>query len=86
MNDAPDTPDSQATMKMAELRANGLRLAIDCPHCNRFRYISDRRFPDDVTLTRLAKKLTCARCQNPEVHVLAISKDEKTGFWPAERS
>lgn len=71
---------------VAEVKNDGLRLAIDCSHCSRVRYLSMNRFNDDDRVEDLAASMKCTRCLSPEVAVRIISRDAKTGFWPAEQS
>lgn len=71
---------------IAEVKNDGLRLVIDCGHCHRVRYLSMNRFGDDENVEDLAAEMKCTRCLDPGVTVRIIHRDEKTGFWPAERS
>lgn len=77
-------PDDSLTI--SELRKAGKRLGLLCRHCHRFRYLNDSRFADAEAVAKIAKKLTCARCGSTEVETFAVSRDPKTGYWPAERS
>ncbi|MBD1545991.1 hypothetical protein [Roseibium aggregatum] len=74
------------TLTIEKLRAEGMRLGLVCGHCHRFRYLNDSRFADTETLGDIAKKLTCNRCRSTDVEAVAVSRDPKTGYWPAERS
>lgn len=74
------------TLTIENLRAEGLRLGVVCSHCHRFRYLNDSRFANTETLGDIAKKLTCNRCRSTDVEAVAISRDPKSGYWPAERS
>jgi hypothetical protein len=71
---------------VAEIRADGLRLAIDCGHCSRLRYLSMNRFADEDRVEDLAASMKCTRCLSEDVTVRIISRDAKTGFWPAEQA
>lgn len=74
------------TLTIERLRAEGMRLGVVCGHCHRFRYLNDSRFADTDTLGDIAQKLTCNRCRSTEVEAVAVSRDSKNGYWPAERS
>ncbi len=74
------------TLTIEELRAKGMRLGVVCGHCHRFRYLNDSRFAETETLAGIAEKLTCNRCRSTEVEAVAVSRDPKSGYWPAERS
>lgn len=71
---------------IAEAKEQGLRLAIDCSHCSRMRYLSMNRFGDDQKVEDLAASMKCSRCLSEDVSVRIISRDAKTGFWPAEQA
>ncbi len=71
---------------IADVKDEGLRLAIDCGHCHRMRYLNIGRFDDAMRVEDLAADLKCTRCLDPGVIVRIIHRDAKTGFWPAERS
>lgn len=71
---------------VGDLRNDGRRLAIDCGHCGRLRYLNMRRFDDSQEVATLAAAMKCTRCLSTDVAVRIIDRDEKTGFWPAERS
>jgi hypothetical protein len=77
---------SDDTLTIEDLRAKGMRLGVVCGHCHRFRYLNDSRFADDESLAAIAKKLTCNRCRSTEVEAVAVARDPKSGYWPAERS
>ncbi|WP_417681356.1 hypothetical protein [Roseibium sp.] len=74
------------TLTIENLRTKGMRLGVVCGHCHRFRYLNENRFADTDTLGDIAKKLTCNRCRSTDVEAVAVSRDPKNGYWPAERS
>lgn len=84
--DRSEASGAGKTLTIGELRQADMRLAIDCHHCHRFRYLKDNRFAETENVSEIAKKLKCARCGSPEVETIAVSRDPQTGYWPAERS
>lgn len=69
---------------VAEIRAQGARLAICCPNCARLRYLNIDRLDPTASLEDVAAGLKCTRCLEPEIEVRIMRRDPKTGFWPAE--
>jgi hypothetical protein len=69
---------------VGDLRAAGLRLGMHCAACNRFRYLGMDRYEDKSIVSEIGKILICSRCRAHGLEVMAIERDPKTGFWPAE--
>jgi hypothetical protein len=76
MTDAPRT--------IGELRAAGLRLAMRCDACARFRYLGMDRYEDESVVSEIGKTLICSRCRARGLDVMAVERDPGSGFWPAE--
>jgi len=68
------------------LETSDRRLGIMCSHCSRFRYLKLTNYALEDTLSSLSKSLKCSRCGSDEVEAVAVERDEKNGYWPAERS
>lgn len=84
MTHSGPTPDTDLTI--AELTSTGRRLGIRCDSCGRFRYMNAARFDPDRKVSDLSKDLSCSQCGSRDVRAVAVSRDPKTGFWPAEHS
>lgn len=69
---------------IADLRTSGQRLGLYCAGCNRFRYMNIDRYEDIMVVRDIAQHLICKRCLSREVETRAVSRDGKTGYWPAE--
>ncbi|NRG19941.1 hypothetical protein HPQ64_19785 [Rhizobiales bacterium] len=68
---------------IADVKAQGARLAMLCHACGRRRYIRNA-FSDKETLREIAARLKCHRCGSDDVELQALVRDASTGFWPAE--
>lgn len=82
----PSSSETDAPMTIKVLRDNGQRLGVRCADCHRFRYMADRRFQETETLENISADLKCARCGSENIAAEAVSRDARTGFWPAEGS
>ena len=69
---------------VAEIKAEGARLAICCPNCARLRYLNIDRLDQAASLDTVAAGLKCTRCLEPEIEIRVMRRDPKTGYWPAE--
>jgi hypothetical protein len=81
---SPAKAQTDETIEMLE--NSDRRLGIVCSHCSRFRYLKLTNYALEDTLSSLTKSLKCSRCGSDEVEAIAIERDEKSGYWPAERS
>ncbi|MGV2975209.1 hypothetical protein AB1P65_07125 [Roseibium alexandrii] len=84
MTSSPAKAKTDETIEMLE--TSDRRLGIVCAHCARFRYLKLTNYALEDTLSSLTKSLKCSRCGSDEVEAIAIERDEKSGYWPAERS
>jgi DNA-directed RNA polymerase subunit RPC12/RpoP len=84
MTSSPAKANADETVEMLE--TSDRRLGIVCSHCSRFRYLKLTNYALEDTLSSLTKSLKCSRCGSDEVEAIAIERDEKSGYWPAERS
>ncbi|WP_428526808.1 hypothetical protein [Roseibium sp.] len=81
---SPAKAQTDETIEMLE--TSDRRLGIVCSHCSRFRYLKLTNYALEDTLSSLTKSLKCSRCGSDEVEAIAVERDEKSGYWPAERS
>ncbi len=81
---SPAKTKTDETIEMLE--TSDRRLGIMCSHCSRFRYLKLTNYALEDTLSSLSKSLKCSRCGSDEVEAVAVERDEKNGYWPAERS
>ena len=73
------------SMTIAAIEAQGLRLAMVCPDCGRFKYLRLHRYAPGDTIGGISEKLTCARCLSPAVTAVPVERNAANGFWPAEQ-
>jgi Zn finger protein HypA/HybF involved in hydrogenase expression len=79
-----ENANADETIEMLE--TSDRRLGIMCSHCARFRYLKLTNYALEDTLSSLTRSLKCSRCGSEEVEAVAVERDDKTGYWPAERS
>lgn len=77
------TQNSPADLTIADVVDRGDRIGIVCPDCGRFRYFTPK-FPQTAKLAEIAKEIRCFRCHSQAAELRIISRDAKTGRWPAE--
>jgi len=71
-------------MTIAELLGAGLRLAVQCPDCARFRYLRAERQDPAADIAGLV--LSCDGCGSGAARAVVVERDAKRGVWPAESS
>jgi hypothetical protein len=73
------------SLTVATIEARGLRLAMVCPDCGRFKYLRLHRYAADDTVGGISKKFICARCLSPAATAVLVERNTANGFWPAEQ-
>jgi len=71
-------------LKIGDLQPSGLRLAMRCRSCARFRYLRPDRYDKGQLLSAI--RLKCTACRSDDVDAIAAKRDSASGFWPAESS
>jgi len=73
------------SMTVATIEAQGLRVAMTCPDCARFKYLRLHRYAASDTIGGIGEKLICARCHSPAATAVLVRRNPENGFWPAEQ-